>query len=61
MRYLAILLIGLSFSLFAYAQLDDGNTNLGEKTKNTTLKKGFSVGGTPVLALDPDLGLKYGA
>lgn len=56
-----LLLITLTFFLFSalFAQ-EDGTVKPDNKKKKEKIKKGFSMGGVPVVAFDEDTGFKYG-
>ena len=56
-----LLLITLTFFLFSalFAQADD-TIKPDDKKKKEKVKKGFSMGGVPVVAFDEDTGFKYG-
>ena len=57
-----LLLITLTFFLFSalFAQESD-TVKPDDKKKKEKVKKGFSMGGVPVVAYDEDTGFKYGA
>jgi hypothetical protein len=54
---LSVLLAGVLVALSALSQ-NSGKDEIGQES---ALKSGFSWGGTPILAFDADLGLRYGA
>lgn len=57
--FLFAIMIGLAVAVVA--QDDDDNSEKKKKDKTETIKKGWNVGGLPVVSFDSDLGLQLGA
>jgi len=65
LRILPALILFVGLSVIGYAQGKKGEDNSkkesNEKSKEDKIKKGWNVGGLPVLSFDSDLGFQFGA
>lgn len=60
-RSLLLFAIMIGLAVAVVAQDEDDNSEKKKKDKTETIKKGWNVGGLPVVSYDSDLGLQLGA